>query len=48
MLGIMNSFKYDDILNWNLVNSTRKIKMGHHCVSQLEHYPKYVNKSTQN
>ena len=45
--GIMNALKYQDILNQNLVASSRKLKMGRHWVFQQDNDPKHTAKSTQ-
>ena len=45
--GIMDSMKYQDILNQNLAASAKKIKLGRHWIFQLNNDPKHMSRSTQ-
>ena len=45
--GIMNSMKYQDILNLNLAAPARKLKLGHRWIFQQDNDPKHTSKSTQ-
>ena len=45
--GIMNSMKYQDILNLNLAAPARKLKLGRRWIFQQDNDPKHMSKSTQ-
>ena len=44
---IMNSVKYQDILNLNLAAPARKLKLGRPWAFQQDNDPRHVSKSTQ-
>lgn len=46
--GVMNSMKYQEILNQNLTFSTRKLKLGHQWIFQQNSDLKNMSKSTKN
>ena len=45
--GIINSMKYQDILNLNLAAPSRKLKLGRRWIFQQDSDPKHTCKSTQ-
>ena len=45
--GIMDSMKYQDILNQNLAASAKKLKLSHRWIFQQDNDPKHMSRSTQ-
>ena len=45
--GIINSSKYQGILAKNLLDSARKLRLGHKWTFQQDNDPKHTSKSTQ-
>ena len=45
--GIMNSIKYQEILQQNVVPSVLKLKLGRHWTFQQDNDPKHTSKSTK-